>query len=236
MPTLLMRLHGPMQAWGTQSRFTRRDAGREPSKSGVLGLIASALGRPRDGDISDLARLRMGVRVDREGVPRTDFQTAGGGRASSPPELRGVHMASGGYGKTVVSQRDYLADADFLVGLEGEEDVLLTIDLALKRPRWPLFLGRKSFVPSIPVAIVGQPPWGPAIRPHGLEKSLLTYPWRWEEARRGALPERLRLVVEASRSQGDAVRQDLPISFATREFAARSVITSWLEVTAVAVP
>ncbi|MCC6935346.1 MAG: CRISPR-associated protein Cas5, partial [Thermomicrobiales bacterium] len=28
--TLLLRLTGPMQAWGTQSRFTHRDTGLEP--------------------------------------------------------------------------------------------------------------------------------------------------------------------------------------------------------------
>src|SRR5262249_43968923 len=111
MATLLMRLQGPMQAWGTQSRFTQRDTGREPSKSGVLGLLAAALGRRREDDVSDLAALRMGVRVDREGIPRSDYQTAGGDRASAR-RATGVHKASGAPGETVVSQRDYLADAD----------------------------------------------------------------------------------------------------------------------------
>ncbi len=44
MSTLLLRLAGPMQSWGTQSRFTERDTGREPSKSGVVGLLAAAVG------------------------------------------------------------------------------------------------------------------------------------------------------------------------------------------------
>ena len=47
MSTLLLRLAGPMQSWGTQSRFTIRDSGLEPSKSGVIGLLCAALGKPR---------------------------------------------------------------------------------------------------------------------------------------------------------------------------------------------
>jgi len=77
MTTLLLRLAGPMQSWGTQSRFDHRDTGLEPSKSGVVGLLCAALGRPRAADGSDLAALRMGVRVDREGVLKVDYQTAG---------------------------------------------------------------------------------------------------------------------------------------------------------------
>ncbi|MDP1760139.1 MAG: CRISPR-associated protein Cas5, partial [Candidatus Woesebacteria bacterium] len=29
MPTLLLRLRGPMQSWGTISRFDQRDTGKE---------------------------------------------------------------------------------------------------------------------------------------------------------------------------------------------------------------
>jgi CRISPR system Cascade subunit CasD len=39
MAVLLLRLAGPMQAWGTQSRFVNRDTELEPSKSGVIGLL-----------------------------------------------------------------------------------------------------------------------------------------------------------------------------------------------------
>src|SRR5581483_3790909 len=112
--TLLLRLAGPMQSWGTQSRFSVRDAGTEPSKSGVIGLLCAALGRPRAADLSDLVALRMGVRVERPGSVRREYQTAGGGRGY------GVARADGSPGETVLSNRYYLADADFLVGLEGD--------------------------------------------------------------------------------------------------------------------
>ncbi len=116
MATLLMRLQGPMQSWGTTSRFDERDTQLEPSKSGVLGLVCAALGRDRSEPLEDLASLRMGVRVDREGIPLRDYQTA-----------TGVLVASGKADprRTVVSPRHYLADAVFLVGLEGRDQALL---------------------------------------------------------------------------------------------------------------
>ena len=80
MPTLLLRLAGPMQSWGTTSRFDQRDTGKEPSKSGVIGLIAAALGIDRElwnDDLKALAGLVMGVRHDRPGVLKRDYQTAG---------------------------------------------------------------------------------------------------------------------------------------------------------------
>ena len=82
VPVLLLRLAGPMQSWGIGSRFAMRDTAPEPTKSGVLGLICSAAGIPRDDEASlaELAVLRMGVRVDREGRVAEDFQTIGGGR------------------------------------------------------------------------------------------------------------------------------------------------------------
>src|SRR5512147_835084 len=83
--TLLMRLVAPMQSWGVQSDFTYRDTGLEPSKSGVIGLLCAALGKPRDEAhpdshsqprLAELATLRMGVRVDREGLLQRDYHTA----------------------------------------------------------------------------------------------------------------------------------------------------------------
>ena len=146
MATLLLRFHGPMQSWGTTSRFDERDTQLEPSKSGVLGLVCAALGRDRAEPIEDLAALRMGVRVDREGVLMRDYHTA-----------TGVMLATGKAkrDRTVLSRRYYLADAVFLVGLEGDLDLLVSIQGALGKPVWPLSLGRKSFAPSSPVWLSG---------------------------------------------------------------------------------
>lgn len=74
MSVLLLRLAGPMQAWGDSARFVRRTTRHEPTKSGVVGLLASALGRGREESVEDLAQLEMGVRADQPGTLLRDFQ------------------------------------------------------------------------------------------------------------------------------------------------------------------
>lgn len=215
MSTLLLRLAGPMQSWGTTSRFDERDTQLEPSKSGVLGLVCAALGRDRAESVDDLAALRMGVRVDREGVLMRDYQTATGVlvAATCKPDL----------GRTVVSPRFYLADAAFLVGLEGDDTALLhAIHQALQRPFWPLALGRKSFPPGAPVYL----PEG--VMANGLNQVLTTYP-------RIAAPQiehrerALRLMLEHA-SEG-SVRFDQPVApFAQRRFGPRFVMSGGVDV------
>jgi CRISPR system Cascade subunit CasD len=208
MSVLLMRLAGPLQSWGTQSRFSVRDTGLEPSKSGVVGLLCAALGRPRDQPLDDLARLPMGVRVDREGRLARDYHTA----------LDVLRADESGRG-VVVSSRYYLADADFLVALQGEEALLRRLDEGLRHPRWQLYLGRKAFVPGRPV------PAGLRDAAGDLAGVLTSQPWqrRWpkEEA-----PERLRLVLETAFGRGEP-RNDVPLSFAERRFTVRHVTTSY---------
>ena len=224
MSTLLLQLIGPMQSWGTQSRFSVRDTGLEPSKSGVVGLLASALGRSRSAEIADLVGLRLGVRVDREGRMEKDFHTTGGFRQNAPEAARvRVLKADGKYppakSSAVLSIRFYLADAAFLAGLEGSLDVLCSLHEGLANPVWPLFLGRKAFPPSLPV-------WLPdGLREtQGLEEALRGYP-RIAPARDQAEGP-VRVVLEDP--TGEAVRVDQPISFAARRFAQRRVTTGWI--------
>ena len=73
MSTLLLRLAAPLQAWGINSKFDIRKTEREPSKSGVVGLLAAALGRRRDESLDDLAALKFGIRSDKEGELLKDF-------------------------------------------------------------------------------------------------------------------------------------------------------------------
>jgi len=209
MPTLLLRLAGPMQSWGTTSRFDERDSQLEPSKSGVLGLICAVLGRDRTEPVDDLARLKMGVRVDREGVLMRDYQTA-----------TGVVSAAGkvDMGRTVISPRYYLADAAFLVGLEGDDRAMLErIHAALRAPVWPLALGRKSFPPGEPVWMEG------AVRDEGLRDALLAWP-RIAMASHEHEGEPLLLILEHA-YQG-AVRLDQPVApYSERRFGPRYIVS-----------
>ena len=226
MNTLLLRLAGPMQSWGTQSRFFTRDTGIEPSKSGVTGLICAALGWGRETSLEDMARLRMGVRVDQAGTMKRDYQTAGGGTQPDGTPY-GVRRASDTRGDTVLSDRYYLADADFLVGLESDDDALLhRIEDALQRPVWQLYLGRKAFVPSVPVYIPGGLREG-----EGLESALRQYPWPrldLDVPPPGRRPDRLRLTLESP--AGADVRMDQPdgASFTTRSFLPRRLENRFL--------
>lgn len=209
MTTLLLRLQGPMQSWGTTSRFDERDTQLEPSKSGVLGLLCAALGRDRSEPVADLAALRMGVRVDREGVPMRDYQTATGVLiASGKPDLT----------RTVVSPRFYLSDAVFLVGLEGEDRSLLErILAALRAPVWPLALGRKSFVPGLPVML----PDGLLDLP--LEAALRHWAPLLLREPRPAVQEVRYLIEDATEG---SVRLDQPVApFSERSFGPRFVKT-----------
>ncbi len=231
--SFLFRLAGPMQSWGTQSRFLVRDTGTEPSKSAIIGLICAALGKPRaEGPaehprLCELAALRLAVRADREGQLRLDYHTAGGSRSSS--DDYGVIRADASPGGTVVSRRYYLADAEFLVGIEGEAALLETIREALCAPRWQIFLGRKAFPPSVSIVLPGARPWDSGWRRGTrLIDAISAYPWLGWLTRgiqdRG--PAKLRLV--ADDSNGSETRRDFPLSFAPRRFSVRPVKTAWI--------
>lgn len=133
--TLLIRLAAPLQSWGCDSKFNTRRTDRAPTKSGVIGLCACALGRKRTESISDLAELRFGVRTDKPGRLLTDFHTARNDKTA------------------FLSYRHYLADAEFTVGLEGDQTLLMKIDAALRSPEYPLFLGRRSCPPTLPISL-----------------------------------------------------------------------------------
>lgn len=213
--TLLLRLCGPLQSWGTQSRFNHRDTGREPSKSGVIGLLCAALGKPREERAGDghlplraLASLRMGVRVDQAGSLLVDYHTA-----------QQVAKTDGSIKPAVLSWRHYLADACFLAGLEGPRDILLQLDAALRRPAWQLALGRKSCVPSLPVRLPDAAPEGPGLIEAPLEQALRSVSLVRRSSVEGTVP----LVRETAGLQGDA-RQDVPLCFASRRFGSRLVV------------
>ena len=45
MSYILMWLEAPLQSWGVNSKYQRRDTLNFPSKSGIMGIILSALGK-----------------------------------------------------------------------------------------------------------------------------------------------------------------------------------------------
>ncbi|MFJ5678280.1 type I-E CRISPR-associated protein Cas5/CasD [Streptomyces sp. NPDC093097] len=165
MTVLLLRLAGPLQSWGSAARFARRTTENAPTKSGVLGLLAAAEGRPRNADLSDLAALRFGVRIDQPGSRLRDFHTA--------------HHAESGKAMPL-SQRFYLSDAVFVAGVEGEPALLRRLYEALRAPRFLPYLGRRSCPPSRPIDM------GPPLEGTALEDALRAAEWQasgWYERR-----------------------------------------------------
>ena len=180
MATLLLRLAAPLQSWGSDSKFETRKTDREPTKSGVVGLLAAALGLRRD-DTEGLARLnglRFAVRADQEGSLLVDFHTAKSRDTS------------------YVTYRHYLQDAVFLAGLEsGDEALLRELEAALRHPVCPLYLGRRSCPPTLPLCL--------GIRQGSLLDVLRTEPMQGRKPETG----KLRIVADADPADPAGVLQ-----------------------------
>lgn len=211
MTALLLRLEGPLQAWSAQGKLGLRDTEREPTKSGVLGLVGSALGMEREDDVTlaTLAALTMAVRVDRPGSLLRDFHTAGAGT------FRGREYFVHGTKNCVPSERFYLQGASFAAALEGDQALLERIAAALKSPRWPLFLGRRACPPSV--------------RPYmGISAGTAREAVHAAPRAEGDAGGVLRVVYETRPGEGDP-RHDVPLSFSQRErrYGVRYVATEW---------
>lgn len=200
MAVLLLRLAAPMQSWGTDdSKYETRKTGREPSKSGVIGMIAAAFGYRRDESekLRDLNQLHFGVRVDREGKLLRDFHMARAGKDS------------------YLTNRYYLADAIFLVGLEGDPVLLTELAYALSHPVFPLYLGRRSCPPTLPICL--------GIRECDLSDALRNEPSLDTQKRRSDVA---RIRTDANAEETAAPLRDFAISFdqRCRRYGYRNVV------------
>lgn len=176
--TLFFRLEGPLQAWGDTSKFVIRRTMDAPTKSGVLGLLCCAMGLSRQAArerLPELNGLAMGVRIDRHGTRWWDYHTVGAGIGMTT--ARGG-LKTGAQG-TLITRREYLADASFLVVLQGDAKLIHDIAAAIASPKWPVSLGRKSCPPSVPV--LARPregeSWTNPAGHDGLNAALGAIPW-----------------------------------------------------------
>lgn len=217
MAVLLLRLAAPLQSWGGESRYETRLTRPEPTKSAVVGLLASALGRDREDDISDLAALRFGVRSDQVGQIMRDFHTAS--------------VWDGGKKKTTtVTDRMYLQDSVFVAGLESDDaSFLQMLADALAAPAHALYLGRRSCVLSFP--------WFLGVQDGTLEEALMTLPWQasdWFQERMfwNSDSVDLKISYDVPMSRDTYVVNDAPVSFAPyrRAWRKRSVGTKFVTV------
>lgn len=222
MKSLVLRLEGPLQAWATQSKLAIRDTDREPSKSGVIGLLAAALGVERNDDagIARLCSLSMAVRVDRPGSLLRDYHTAGGGTFRGSKKY-----VADGVDNCIPTSRYYLQDACFTVVFSGDDALVEELAVAVRSPHWPLFLGRRACPPSTPLFLGVE---------DGDAASVIRHAFLLSDEQRRNKDHRLRLIVEVSPQEGDP-RYDVPHSFRkeARSYGFRYVRTEWLEISTV---
>jgi CRISPR system Cascade subunit CasD len=157
MSTLVLLLTGPMQSWGERAAFTDRDTLPHPTRSGIIGMLACAQGHSRDHKLDWAKDLTIHVRADSPGHVMSDFHMIGSGY----PVERAMITAEGkprknkhGQASGTMTTRHYLADAAFTVTVTGDDHALTErLAHALRKPRWPLYLGRKSCPPAHPVVL-----------------------------------------------------------------------------------
>lgn len=150
---LALRLEGPLQSWGFDSQYNRRNTGLMPTKSAIAGMCCAALGYGRGGEkettfLADFEGLRMtAIAIPRNGSRRPlavrrlqDYHT-----------VQNTKTADGKMKDCHITHRQYLTDASFGVVLEGSAVLLGEIASALADPRWGIWLGRKTCLPSAPV-------------------------------------------------------------------------------------
>lgn len=152
---LALRLEGPLQSWGFESQYSRRNTGLFPTKSAVLGLCCAALGLPRGSDIeagwlNRLRQTRMIVLAKPRTVsPGTRFLPIR--RLTDYHTVQNTKTADGKVKNTHLTYRQYLCDAAFGVVIAGERNILNEVARALDDPVWGLWLGRKACIPTVPV-------------------------------------------------------------------------------------
>ncbi|MGK5533114.1 type I-E CRISPR-associated protein Cas5/CasD [Streptomyces sp. URMC 129] len=206
---LLLRLAGPLQAWGSAARFARRTTENAPTKSGVLGLLAAAQGRERDADLADLAALRFGVRIDQPGTRIRDFHTA--------------HHADSGKAMPL-SERFYLADAVFVAGVEGDSALIGQLHDAVQAPAFLPYLGRRSCPPAAPLDLGVH-------RDKGLLQALREVTWQAGDWHREEVGSHVALDILVDCPPGEqphATIRDTPLSFDPRHrrYALRGLLTT----------
>lgn len=171
--SIYLRLAGPLQSWARKSvsgHFVRTEP--VPTRSGLEGLIAGALGAHRGWWPKWLATLDFSIRVDCGGILTDEFQTIN--ERDDEEEFRRRLLIMLGHdpgrphgsalaftpmapnkkkgqkpNRTAIVRRTYLADAEFIVRITSEEHGE-EIAEALRKPAFSTYLGRKAFAAEFP--------------------------------------------------------------------------------------
>ncbi|MFH0775457.1 MAG: type I-E CRISPR-associated protein Cas5/CasD [bacterium] len=150
---LSLRLEGPLQSWGFDSQYNRRNTGLMPTKSAIAGICCAALGWSRGSIEEQEFLVKFGeVRMIAIAIPRSLIKKElPVRRLQDYHTVQNTKTAAGKNKDCHITYRQYLTDAAFGVLLEGETDLLNEIAVNLANPVWGIWLGRKTCIPSAPV-------------------------------------------------------------------------------------
>ncbi len=150
---LALRLVGPLQSWGFDSQYNRRNTGLIPTKSGIAGICCAALGLSRGSVeeqkfLSSFGAVQMTAIAIPRNIAKKELPVR---RLQDYHTVLNTKTADGKNKDCHITHRQYLTDAAFGILLEGDATRLSEIATALANPKWGIWLGRKACIPSAPV-------------------------------------------------------------------------------------
>ena len=202
MNYLVFQLQAPLSSWGEPAVGEFRGTAEHPSQSALIGLLGAALGLYRDDEAAH-ASLRDGygfaVALLSGGSLLRDYHTA-----QVPPRsaLKGRPHATRRHEMavpktdlcTILSTRDYRQNAASLVAVQVRSNgtppyALADLALALREPKFKLYLGRKACAPAAPL-------WPQVIEAESAQATFAAYNAMFERARQAAVDKRGHLPLE----------------------------------------
>ncbi|SUB01569.1 CRISPR-associated protein Cas5/CasD, subtype I-E/ECOLI [Pannonibacter phragmitetus] len=239
---LVITLEAPLASFGEAAGNAQRGTAERPSRSALLGLAGAALGLRRE-DAAGQARLFAGLRTaslsQRSGKLLTDFHTFQSLPSSAgAPRSRAAALALREELSTSITRREYRMDVRYLAGFtaadgvaEGQDIDLAALAEAFRRPRFALWLGRKSCPLSRPL--------NPLVVPSPDAAGAFLAYLEADPALLATVPREAELAVETlgdlpsgARISRQHTRRDDPQSRSSWQFASRSEYVTGLSLPA----
>lgn len=167
---LYLRFAGAQQTWaGKRVDGMVTNTNPKPTRSGIEGLLAGALGLPRGEIPAWFAELDVAVRVDKAGHTLDDFQVISPRveqydylerlywlTYGTKPTKSSLLTPDGQHG-TAILKRTFLSDAEFIVRIMNDDHVE-QLNQAVCSPTFVTYLGRKAYPPDFPFYLgMGKP-------------------------------------------------------------------------------
>jgi CRISPR system Cascade subunit CasD len=244
----------PLMAFGDVAPGERRVGVDRPTRSGLVGLLAAALGLRREDPRQDaLARsVAFAARTDAPGRATVDYHTTQTAPAKRNRRFatRRDELAVDDLG-TILSQRAYVEDAAFTVVALVDDGGPFSVDeigAALAKPRFALHAGRRACPLGLPPAarVVEAGSLGAAFAAYDAEQAsqsdraalLEAFRRRGQSRNECAVDSRFETLalLDGFKALRREVRRDDPASRVRWQFAPRERIVGRLETQARASP